>query len=213
MKFIVASRRVPGLNEGMGKYFFMVAFAALLTLSWAADHFWGRGSSDIIFQSLFGILFFTLAMPVLVFILLPVLKSLLGPASATLASEARLALWLALAELYTVDGPSDDEVEGIARELRRLGVNRKTAKVALETEVGPVCEGRLFRAGDYVNEGVDRWQEEWLRRKILEGARAYKFLRAVPIIGWYFSWFVTGGRRKSIALLLSELPAEPSTSL
>jgi hypothetical protein len=87
------------------------------------------------------------------------------------------------------------------------------ARIAIETEVGPVCEGRLFRAGDYVDEGVDRWQEEWLRRKILEGARAYKFLRAVPVIGWYFSWFVTGGRRKSIALLLSELPAEPTPPL
>jgi hypothetical protein len=63
----------------------------------------------------------------------------------------------------------------------------------------------LFRAGDEYYDGLDDWDKEWLKRKILAGTRAYKFIRAIPLIGFYWSLIVTGGRRKNIGLVFSEL--------
>lgn len=191
------------------KYFKLIVMATsicgMVGLALLVDQFYGKGAGIIVFHTFGWALFFIIATPISIFLLLPVLKVVLGKAPESLTAEERIEIWMTIAEIFSFEDPSREEVASIARRLRDLRVDKKLTKKILETEVGPVCQGYMIRAGDDYLEGIDNWNREWLTNQILAGTKAYKFIRAIPLVGFCWSSMITMGRQESIDILYDEL--------
>jgi hypothetical protein len=111
-----------------------------------------------------------------------------------------------LAQLY-IDSQTEvnPSGQGLSVAISRSGLSEQHVREILETEVGPIMYSQVSLNAFAMEDAIDGpISSEWLAKKISERAPAYKIIRRMPVIGFFWARLVMQPVRASVESTLSE---------
>ncbi len=131
---------------------------------------------------------------------------LAGKKTKGVTDERRDAVRAEIAELYLESQSSvDTSWQSLSVAISRGGVTGDEVWDIAESEVGPILVPKIFEnafaLGDAIEGPLD---ESWLTRKCTDNARAFRFVRRIPIFGFLWGRALTTAIRRSLKSAISD---------